>query len=191
MEAHLLGTRHQPRHSEPALAIRDPCDRLAAERETGAEEAVNGVRGQAGAVKAAVRCAWVDTPDDPANVRAMNLDLIPIFETLRSFYVVHAGKGVVVRDDASRYFIGTHEVRAHDGYRTSFGGVEIKKAYVSAHLMPVYIYPSLLSGISTDLKNRMQGKSCFNFRKLDTKLFDELDDLIRAGVSKFEADGRF
>ena len=39
---------HQPRHREPALAVRDRGDRLAAEREAGAAEAVDGVRGGAG-----------------------------------------------------------------------------------------------------------------------------------------------
>lgn len=133
----------------------------------------------------------IDNSNEPTHLTDMKSDLVPIFENSRALYVVHAGRGVVVHDDASRYYIRTHEVRAHDGYRTSFGGVEITKAYVAAQLMPLYIYLSLLSEISDGLKNRMQGKSFFNFRKLDKQLFDELDNLIRAGVSKFEADGRF
>lgn len=117
-------------------------------------------------------------------------DLIPIFETLRALYVVHADKCVVLHDDTYRYYLGTHEVRTNDGYRTGFGGVEIRKAYVSAHLMPVYIHPTLLEDVSVDLRKRMQGKSCFNFRKPDKRLFGELDNLIRAGVCQFKSDGR-
>ncbi len=97
---------------------------------------------------------------------------------------------VVLHDDPSSYYIGTHEVRAKDGYRTGFGGVEIKKAYVSARLMPVYIHPDLLKYMSSDLRKRMHGKSYFNFKKPDGGLFDKLNDLIRAGVSQFELDGK-
>lgn len=120
----------------------------------------------------------------------MSNNLGQIFRTLRAFYAVHSDKCVVLHDDATRYYIGTHEVRAKDGYRTGFGGVEIKKAYVSAHLMPVYIHPRLLKDASAGLRKRMQGKSCFNFKTPDERLFDELEKLIRAGVSQFQTDGR-
>ena len=120
----------------------------------------------------------------------MSNDLVPIFKALRPFYAAHAEKCVVLHDDPSSYYIGTHEVRAKDGYRTGFGGVEIKKAYVSAHSMPVHVHPEMLKGVSSELRKRMQGKSCFNFKKPVERLFDELNDLIRAGISRFELDGR-
>jgi hypothetical protein len=103
---------------------------------------------------------------------------------------MHADQCVLVHDEPGRYYLGSHEVRAKDGYRTGFGGVEIKKAYVSAHLMPIYIHPDLLAEISADLKKRKQGKSCFNFKKADPALFDELNGLIKASVDRFKADGR-
>lgn len=116
--------------------------------------------------------------------------LTEIFETLRPLYSVHAEKCVVVHDEPSRYYLGTHEVREKDGYRTGFGGVEIKKAYVSAHLMPIYVHPDLLANLSPELSKRQQGKSCFNFKKHDERLFGELNELIKAGISQFEMDGR-
>ena len=45
-----------------------------------------------------------------------------------------------------------------------FGAVVTGKAYVSYHLMPLYTCPWLVKTVSADLKKRMQGKSCFNFR---------------------------
>jgi hypothetical protein len=36
----------------------------------------------------------------------------------------------------------------------------------------------------------MQGKSCFNFKELDEKLFRELKQLTKAGAAKF-SDGKF
>ncbi|WP_390911473.1 hypothetical protein [Pseudosulfitobacter sp. SM2401] len=117
-------------------------------------------------------------------------DFQDIFNALHPLYRVHADACVVLRNEAMAYYLGTHEVRAKDGYRTDFGGVEIKKAHVSAHLMPVYVHPDMLDQISPALRKRMQGKSCFNFRTMDRALFEELNTLITAGVARFKQDGR-
>jgi hypothetical protein len=44
----------------------------------------------------------------------------------------------------------------------------------------VYL-PKLREGMSADLKDRMQGKSCFNFKVADEALFKELEDLTSKG----------
>ena len=67
-----------------------------------------------------------------------------------------------------------------------FGSVVIKKNYVSFYLMPVYIFPDLLKGISPALKKRMQGKSCFNFTAVDEALFKELEALTKRGFERFQ-----
>lgn len=113
-----------------------------------------------------------------------------IFSRIRAGFAVHAERCVVLHDEADRYFLGSHEVRAKDGYRTLFGGVEIGKTYVSAHLMPLYIHPDMRDAMSPNLRRRMQGKSCFNFTRVDDGLFDELDHLVAAGLRRFEQDGR-
>ena len=64
--------------------------------------------------------------------------------------------------------------------------MQVKKNYVSFYLMPVYMYPELLKGISPELKKRMQGKSCFNFKKVEADLFHELADLTKKGTEKFK-----
>jgi hypothetical protein len=71
-----------------------------------------------------------------------------------------------------------------------FGGVRRGKAYVSFYLMSVYASPDLLKDMSPELKKRMQGKSCFNFKAVDEKLFKELKRLTKAGAAKF-SDGKF
>ena len=62
-----------------------------------------------------------------------------------------------------------------------FGGVEIKKNYVSFHLVPLYFFPELLDGISPELKKRLTGKACFNFKKPDDAVFADLENLTRTG----------
>jgi hypothetical protein len=70
-----------------------------------------------------------------------------------------------------------------------FGAVKIGKRYVSFHLMPVYVHPDLLNGMSPELRKRMQGKSCFNFTRADDGLFAELETLTAAGFARFQDDG--
>jgi hypothetical protein len=66
-----------------------------------------------------------------------------------------------------------------------FGGVRKGKNYDSFYLMSVYATPDLLKGMSPDLKKRMQGKSCFNFKTVEESLFQELATLTKAGFKKF------
>jgi len=67
-----------------------------------------------------------------------------------------------------------------------FGSARIKKNYVSFYLMPVYMYPDLLREISPELKKRMQGKSCFNFKKVEPELFRELEDIAKKSYERFQ-----
>lgn len=71
-----------------------------------------------------------------------------------------------------------------------FASAQIKKNYVSYYLMPVYMYPELSEDISPALKKRMQGKSCFNFKKVEPALFDELAALTLRGAKKFQEENR-
>jgi len=74
---------------------------------------------------------------------------------------------------------------AKPGERMWFGGVRRGKAYVSYHLMPVYTHADLAAGIPPDLKKRMQGKSCFNFKAEDPALFDQLEALTRDAAAAY------
>ena len=55
--------------------------------------------------------------------------------------------------------------------------------------MAVYAYPELLIGMSEKLKKRMQGKSCFNFKKLEPELQTELQTLTQKSFLKFKEAG--
>ncbi len=66
-----------------------------------------------------------------------------------------------------------------------FAAVRKGKAYVSYHFVPIYACPELARGMSPELKKRMQGKGCFNFKSVDEKLFKELGQLTKSGLQKF------
>ncbi len=109
--------------------------------------------------------------------------LSPAFERLRSILAPYGRRMHVSSDGPTTYGVDM----APDAERnptTWFGGVRLGKRYVSYYLMPVYVEPSLLAGISPELKRRMQGKSCFNFTSVDEELFRELETLTRAGYER-------
>jgi hypothetical protein len=52
--------------------------------------------------------------------------------------------------------------------------VEVRKNYVSYHLIGVDGNTKLIAKLSEPLRARMQGKTCFNFRTVDEALLQEL-----------------
>ncbi len=106
-----------------------------------------------------------------------------VFEHLKSILVPYAQKMTVKNDISGLYYLdaGYSEKWKRDLF---FASVQIKKSYVSFYLMPVYMYPDLLKNISPELKKHMQGKSCFNFKKIEKSLFDELSQLTKQGFER-------
>ena len=68
-------------------------------------------------------------------------------------------------------------------------GIRVGKRYVSYYLMPVYAWPSLLEGMSPDLRRRMQGKACFNFTRVDETLLAELAAVTATGIQRYRTEG--
>ncbi len=97
-----------------------------------------------------------------------------VYEKLHTIMDKHTDGLIVKHDEPGFYYVIGPEpdFRKNEAY---FGGVQVKKNYVSYHLMPVYMDPRLLENIPESLKKRMQGKSCFNFNKEDPALFQSLD----------------
>jgi hypothetical protein len=107
-----------------------------------------------------------------------------LFDRLKSILQSQAGHLRILDDQPGKFaLLGPYFEEYHKD--VSFGMVEIRKNYVSFHLMPVYMYPELLDGISAGLKRRMQGKSCFNFTAIDEPLLAELADLTARCVRRF------
>jgi len=116
-------------------------------------------------------------------------DFDKVFARLKMMLQPYVKKMDVARDDQSCYMLNTRHIMKNK-QPLCFGGVQLGKAYVSFYLMSVYACPDLLKSMSPELKKRMQGKSCFNFKEVDEKLFKELAQLTRAGAAQF-SDGKF
>ena len=111
-------------------------------------------------------------------------DFTQVFAELKSIFEPYAKKMDVAQDTDTYYLLNTPFIMKNK-QPLCFGGVRRGKNYVSYYLMSVYASPELLKTISPGLKKRMQGKSCFNFKEVDQKLFGELKTLTKAGAVKF------
>ena len=106
-----------------------------------------------------------------------------VFEQLKSILKPYAKKLTVKKDTAAVFYL---DAAYSEKWKRElfFASVQVKKSYVSFYLMPIYIHPDLTKGISADLKKHMQGKSCFNFKKVEKSLFDELSQLTKHGYER-------
>ena len=107
------------------------------------------------------------------------------FKALRALLTPYERHFVVVVDKPGKYYLSTKTSRTVSGAAIWFGGAEIKKNYVSFHLIPVYAAPALLKGLSPSLRKRMQGKSCFNFTAIEPAHVAELEALTKKGFDGF------
>jgi len=99
-----------------------------------------------------------------------------LFDTLAALLRPYGGELSVKADTPTNYYL---EESRSTGKPQLFAAVQAKKSYVSFHLFPIYAQPELLEGVSPTLRRRMQGKSCFNFARLDQVPSDELAGLVR------------
>lgn len=111
-----------------------------------------------------------------------------VFEQLREIIIPYANDLDLKKDTADSVYIDTNHVMKN-GKPLFFSAVKINKRYVSFHLMPVYVNPALLNGVSESLMRRMQGKSCFNFTKPDHNMYAELRELTRIGHEDYRNRG--
>jgi hypothetical protein len=111
-------------------------------------------------------------------------DFQATFEKLKAVLKPYEVKLIVVHDTDTNYYLDTKQVMKNK-QPLFFAAVRLGKGYVSFHLMPVYASADLLKAMSPELKKRMQGKSCFNFKTVDEKLFKELAQLTKTGFQKF------
>ncbi len=105
----------------------------------------------------------------------MTEPLEPVFAVLREI-ILRSARGMTLAQDApGNVILKTSWPEPGKKDPAWFGAVQLKKNYVSYHLMPLYALPVLTEDVSAELRKRMQGKSCFNFKKIEPELFDALE----------------
>jgi hypothetical protein len=114
-----------------------------------------------------------------------------VFESLRPVLAAHGERLKIKTDTPSDYTLVTKSASQfprHKGHPLEFGAVRSGKAYVSFHLMPLYMCDPLTKQIAPELKKRMQGKTCFNFRTVpDADAIRDLAALTAAALKQWES----
>lgn len=107
--------------------------------------------------------------------------LAPVHDRLKAILEPYRGRLHVAQDAPAGM---TLELPAYKGQPWGYAaGTRLGKRYVSYYLMGVYGDDRLRESVSPELKRRMQGKSCFNFTKVDEALFAELADLTERSIA--------
>ena len=113
-----------------------------------------------------------------------------VFATLKQVFRRHLDRLSVQADSTTEYTLVGRKPSPfpqHKGHPMFFASIRLGKAYVSFHLLPLYMNRSLSGDISPALKKRMQGKACFNFKTVpDADLIAELERLTHAGFKSFD-----
>lgn len=92
----------------------------------------------------------------------------------------------VTADTPTDFQLASKSMRDRQGRPLFVAAVQIKKNYVSYHLMPIYAVPGLIDTLSPALRKRMQGKACFNFTTVGAAELRELEAVTSSGFSQFK-----
>jgi hypothetical protein len=109
------------------------------------------------------------------------------FAALRDMLNANAKGLVVTVDRPGDYQLAARDLTDRIGRPLFVAAVQIKKNYVSFHLIPVYACPDLVKKLSPALRKRMQGKSCFNFTTIDPAQLKELRTVTRKGIGQLKS----
>ena len=93
---------------------------------------------------------------------------------------------LVVRDVPGDFQIASPTLVDRVGRPLTLAMLQIKKSYVSFHLVPVYAVQALATTIPPSLQKRRQGKACFNFTSLAPAHVKELATLAKKGAFALE-----
>jgi hypothetical protein len=126
-------------------------------------------------------------PAGSASLARAGADFERTFQGLRKVLAAFAPKLRVTSDEPRKYYLVT-KANSWRGGPMFFGAVMQGKAYISYHLMALYLYPELKKSLPPELNQHMQGKACFNFRAPDDVLFRQLKDVTRRVLEKYRAE---
>jgi len=117
------------------------------------------------------------------------VDFAATFADLKPVLAKYAKRMAVKADTPVEYTLVTKSASPfpqHKGEPLFFASLRLGKAYVSFHLLPIYMCPELAGKISPALKKRMQGKACFNFKNVpEPELMAELKLLTEASFKQW------
>jgi hypothetical protein len=124
-------------------------------------------------------------------------DFDATFEALRQLLRAHAAGLTVAEDSPERFCLeATPGPAAHASWGEKarrptlpVAWVERGRSYVGYHLMGLNGNTALTARLSTDLRARKQGKTCFNFRRPEEVPLAELSEVTAASIATLRRAG--
>ena len=111
---------------------------------------------------------------------------VETFQTLRSILERNRGQMKVMVDTDTEFSVASPTMTDRTGRPLFAAAVQVRKSYVSYHLMPIYMDPALMPTVSAALRKRMQGKACFNFKTIERSEAKELATLTKRALAGFK-----
>ena len=111
---------------------------------------------------------------------------VETFQTLRSILERNRGQMKVMVDTDTEFSVASPTMTDRTGRPLFAAAVQVKKSYVSYHLMPIYMDRALMAIVSAALRKRMQGKACFNFKTIERSEAKELGTLTKKALASFK-----
>ena len=109
-----------------------------------------------------------------------------VFAQLRSILEPHA-RAFKVTNRPGFYALDDDSIR---GWSISFAAVVKKRGKVSFYLLPTVYTPSLMDGVSKDLRAIRTRGGFFNFTSIESKLFTELAALVKLARKTWDPKAR-
>lgn len=109
-----------------------------------------------------------------------------VFAALREVLAAYSDRLLVTVDKPGDYQISSRTLKDRTGRPLFVAAVQIKKNYVSYHLLPLYMNPALQKKVSPDLKKRKQGMACFNFTEIAPEQIRDIAGLTGECIEAFK-----
>ena len=109
-----------------------------------------------------------------------------VFAALREVLAAYSDLLLVTVDKPGDYQISSRTLKDRTGRPLFVAAVQIKKNYVSYHLLPLYMNPALQKKVSPELKKRKQGKACFNFTEIAPEQIRDIAGLTSECIEVFK-----
>ena len=116
-------------------------------------------------------------------------DFKQIYDELQKILSKHSPPLTVKANTSDRYELSSVKnlvVKGRKIKEMCFGGMVIHKNFVSLYFYPIYTHPQAFNDLPVELKKCHKGKSCFNFKKADAKLFKQIGKMTKDGFEIYK-----
>lgn len=110
-----------------------------------------------------------------------------VFERISALLRPYAENLSIKADTEKNLYV---EESRSTGKPQMFAAVQVKATYVALHVYPLYVHPELVDTLSPELRSRMQGKSCFNFKRIEQVIDQEIRKLLQVAYSSIDGPTR-